>query len=265
MSAIISATEAHFSDLDDQIERIHRLAVQPALDKEIHSRNARVATGFQDASDILTKLAVVIAYSQAARSKKVDILMASGAFSRAFGGFNSTEVAKMNPCNIIDDHWPALTAITKKNKAFQIVMAARAINRIEAQIIALFADTSIPRRIHSTADIEQFWVGFRKLQAKLKTHDVPFVHSTTSLLHFMLHVGFDCAKPDSAVVKAAKILGWFPKDKTPSDMDLREIVRRVQTYALERKLRPGVVDLCLLIIGGQTSASDFVDPTYYQA
>ncbi len=38
----------------------------------------------------------------------------------------------------------------------------------------------------------------------MKNHKVSFFGSNTSLLHLLLEIGYDCAKPDLVVMKVAK-------------------------------------------------------------
>jgi hypothetical protein len=47
----------------------------------------------------------------------------------------------------------------------------------------------------------------------------------------------------------------------PNDRDLRQLVKTVQEYALSREIRPSVVDLYLLVYGGQTWAMQFAKST----
>ncbi len=58
----------------------------------------------------------------------------------------------------------------------------------------------------SQTDIPIFWAAFDGLRARLIERDFPFVKERTSLLHLLMELGYDCAKPDSAVLKAA--LAW---------------------------------------------------------
>jgi hypothetical protein len=86
-------------------------------------------------------------------------------------------------------------------------------------------------------------------------------------------LGFDCAKPDLVVMRAAVDLGIVPEppkqNKNPDvyrahpEKSLQEVVTTIQSYALSRKTRAPVIDLYFLIHGGQSDAVGLVGRGYY--
>jgi hypothetical protein len=85
--------------------------------------------------------------------------------------------------------------------------------------------------------------------------------------------GFDCAKPDLAVMKAAVEMGIAPdapKQKRNPDKscayperDLRNAIKAIQSYAVCRSTRAPVMDLYFLIHGGQLGVRELVQDGYY--
>lgn len=97
---------------------------------------------------------------------------------------------------------------------------------------------------------------FSFLRQALQAADMPFFGRVTSLLHLLLHFGFDCVKPDKVVQDVAISIGLL-REK-PREPDLLGLVRALQEYAVSRGTRPAVVDLDLLIEGRQTWALQFL-------
>jgi len=78
--------------------------------------------------------------------------------------------------------------------------------------------------------------------------------------------GFDCAKPDLAVMKAAVDLGIVapaPKNRSHGEADLKRAVAAIQAYGVSKGIRVPVIDLYFLIRGGQTGVKHLVRPEYY--
>ena len=90
---------------------------------------------------------------------------------------------------------------------------------------------------------------------------MPFFKQSTSLLHFLLHIGYDCIKPDVIIMKVAKELGIVSSN---SEKEKLQVVRFVQLYSISRRMRPSIVDFYLLIYGGQRWAKQFVHPSFYE-
>lgn len=83
---------------------------------------------------------------------------------------------------------------------------------------------------------------------------MPFMGNITTLLHMLLEMGYDCIKPDRILLKFANEVGISNK---------KRFVRVLQEYSLYKNIKPSIVDLYLLIYGGQLSAKHFVKPEYY--
>lgn len=256
-----------YDKLDRIIERIEKYRVDPLLSDEIRKRNAKVPPTFRRDSQILRDLVLVIAYSQGSTSDLVDKLDQQGHLDKVFLKYDIDKVAALNPCDLVDtvEKWRPIAAIRKKAKVFHVVMAARAIKKTKGRLRELLRPASLAQRISRPADILSFHDEFARIQAEIKDIDIPFLHSTTSLLHFLMHVGYDCVKPDTKVVQVARELGWISNKKTVSDGELREIVKQAQGYALARGIRPSIVDLYMLIHGDQSWAKKFVHREYYAA
>lgn len=96
----------------------------------------------------------------------------------------------------------------------------------------------------------------------MKNNKIPFFQSTTSLLHFLLDIGYDCMKPDLVVIKVAKKLNIV--DNETGDKNFRKTVRFIQEYSVDRQIRPSIVDFYFLINEGQMGAKKFVNPDFYK-
>ena len=106
----------------------------------------------------------LIAYSQGANSSIVRSIIDSNIFSKIFCEFNVPEVAKLNPCDLIDKYWSLVGGIRRQTKFFHIIMLAR--KRIQESdiVIDLLNNTKIPERLNNQEDIIRFWRGFDELQ-----------------------------------------------------------------------------------------------------
>jgi len=95
----------------------------------------------------------------------------------------------------------------------------------------------------------------------LKEEKMPFFKQSTSLLHFLLKIGYDCIKPDQIVMNVAKELRITDSE---SEKGRLQAVRVVQLYSVNRKIRPSIVDFYLLIYGRQSWAIKFVNSSFYE-
>lgn len=101
----------------------------------------------------------------------------------------------------------------------------------------------------------------------------PHFSNFISLCHLLMELGFDCAKPDIIVMKAAVDLGIVPeppkqknnpdKSRPHPESSLQQAVSTIQRYALSRHTRAPVTDLYFLIHGGQSDAIGLVKAAYY--
>ncbi len=249
-----------FSDIDNIIDRINGYKQEPLFSSEISRRQIKRVSPFLDDNKILKTFAYLIAYSQNANSELVERLLLSGNFDMAFDNFELDKVAKMNPCDIADNYWSSISVIRQQAKLFHIVSLARKIKGI-GSISAILNDKNIPKQITTEQDIEDFWKGFDKLQKILKQRKIPFFQSTTSLLHFLLHTGYDCIKPDLVIMKVARKLEIVENEE--GDKNFRATVKAIQQYSIARNIRPAIIDLYFLIDEGQRGAKKFVRSEFY--
>lgn len=62
-------------------------------------------------------------------------------------------------------------------------------------------------------------------------------------------------------MKVAQKIGIVDSNK--GDTNFRKVVRTIQEYCVDRKLRPSIVDLYFLIDEGQKAAKKYVRSDYY--
>jgi 3-methyladenine DNA glycosylase Tag len=250
-----------YNKIDNIIKRVNRFKHEPLFSEEKNRRHNKIVSPLLTDDEILKILSYLIAFSQNSNSERVEQLLKSGKFDEAFENFNIDEVVKLNPCDIADNHWNSIKDIRQQAKLFHIVSLARKI-----KYLGSFADIlnqiNIPTRICTQDDIELFWMGFDKLLKLLKNNKIPFFQSTTSLLHFLMDIGYDCVKPDLVVMKVAKKLNIVDNEK--GDTSFRKTVRFVREYSIHRAIRPPIVDLYFLIDEGQMGARKFVKQEYYK-
>ena len=250
-----------FADIDNIIEKIERFKIEPIFSEEKTRRQNKIVLTLLDDNEILKTLSYLIAYSQNSNSETVERVLKSGNFDKAFEDFDIDKVVKLNPCDIADKHWNSIKGIRQQAKLFHIVSLARKIKNI-GSFVDILNQSNIPSKIKTENDINKFWHGFDKLLFTMKQNKIPIYQSTTSLFHFLLHIGYDCVKPDLVVMKVVKRLNIV--ENTTRNKNLRETVRFIQEYSIERKIRPSIVDLYFLIDGGQMGAKKFVKQDYYK-
>lgn len=250
-----------FGDIDNIIETVDRFKIEPLFSEEKNRRQNKIVSTLLDDNEILKTLSHLIAYSQNSNSEIVEQVLKSGKFDKAFEDFKIAEVVKLNPCDIADKHWSSIKGIRQQAKLFHIVSLSRKIKNI-GSFADILNQINIPTTIRTENDIQTFWLGFDKLLATLKNNKIPFFQSTTSLLHFLLDIGYDCVKPDLVVMKVAKKLNIV--DNETGDKNFRKTVRFIQEYSVDRKIRPSIVDFYFLIDEGQKGAKKFVNSDFYK-
>ena len=246
--------------IDKIIKRINGYKIEPIFSIEIESRNNRQVSDNLTEDEIIEIFITLIAFSQNANSKLVEQIVSSGIFKEIFAGFDINKIVKMNPCDLADQYWDKIGAIRQQAKLFHIVSLSRKIKKI-GTFNKLLTETKIPKNIQSKDDIDVFWIGFKKLKKTMEENKVPFFRSTTTLLHFLLETGYDCVKPDLAVMKVAKKIGIV--DNKKGEKHLIKTVRTIQEYSVLKNIRPSIVDLYFLIDGGQLGAKKFVESEFY--
>ena len=105
----------------------------------------------------------------------------------------------MNPSDLADKYWDEIKGIRQQSKLFHIVSLARKMNRMhrdQISMIEIIKDSNLPSRIRNHIDIKEFWNSFEKIKMEFVKYDIPFFRSDTSLLHLLLHMGYDCVKPE---------------------------------------------------------------------
>lgn len=249
-----------FSEIDRIIEKIDRFKFEPIFGEEKAKRQNNFVSDFQNDDEILKTLSYLIAYSQNSNSEIVEQLLKSKKFDLAFENFSVNKVVNLNPCDIADNHWSSIKGIRQQAKLFHIVSIARKIKKMEP-FVHILNMVNIPKEISNQNDIESFWIGFDQLLDKMKTNKIPFFQSTTSLLHLLMDIGYDCVKPDLVVMKVAKKLEIVDNEK--GDKNFINTVRLIQEYSIDRKIRPTIVDFYFLIYGAQKGAIKFVTPEFY--
>ena len=246
-----------FEALDRITESALSVALEPAFSEEVDRRaNRKPAVPATD-GDCVREFATLIAFSQNARSDLVAGMIEKGSLRIAFGDFDVSHVAALNAQSILEAHWERIRCIRFRKKVKAIIGAAQAMEHLHRSGFDLRKHLrAYPARIQRSADITDFWHSFDSLRGQFRAAKMPYFNQLTSLLHLLLHFGFDCLKPDLIVQNAAIETGLLPPK--PGERDLRQLVQTIQEYSLSRGTRPGVVDFYLLVYGGQTWAMQFV-------
>lgn len=255
-----AAWTKNISALDEIVRDVNRRKIEPAFSDEVRRRLDRYQSAPTTDTDMLREMASLIAYSQNARSGLVGAMLESGAFERAFQGFNVDAVAILNPKQIKAKHWNDVRVIRFPGKLSAIVNCAKALLRIAEEhrsFRGLLSNCAIPNNLETEADVSTFWTGFDTLRRTLNDCQMPFFRNDVSLLHLLLHLGYDCLKPDLIVMRVAKQLGLVDNEK--SRRERREFVHLTQSYSVSRGMKPAVLDLYLLVFGGQEWATQFAE------
>lgn len=254
-----------FDSIDLIIRRVNSAKMEPAFSNEIKERLQRNPKMIKNDNDVLRKFSELIAFSQNAKSNLVSDMLNRNIWEDIFNKFQVDKVVRMNARVVEDKHWDEINVIRFPEKIRSIIGCAKSMTVMRKRygsFSSLLTRTEIPIRLHSEEDIEKFWAGFEVLKKELKESNMPFFKQPTSLLHFLLHAGYDCIKPDLIVMRVAKKLGIVPKET--GIKNLSAVVRVIQQYSVKRNMRPSIVDLYLLIYGGQLWAKQFVKPEFYE-
>jgi hypothetical protein len=249
-----------YKKIDEIIDKVIKFKIEPKFNIEFTKRKENKPPEKISTNELLEIFVRLIAFSQQALSKNVKVIIVDKIFNEILDNYDVEKVVNMNPCDLVEQHWAKVTGIRQQSKFFQIVMFSRLIRK-DNSVLKLLTNPPIPKTIKSEADIKEFWIGFKTLQKKLKLAKTPFLRETTTLLHFLLDLGYDCIKPDSAVMKASKKIGIV--ESVTGEKNLIKAVTFIQNYALKKGIKPSIVDLYLLIEGRQTDASQLVHKAYY--
>lgn len=251
----------YFDDITNMLRAVHQFKIEPDFEFAKKQREGRIAFKIETEAHLLEIFVHLIAYSQQAKSNLVrDLLENKKTLDIVFENYDVNLVASKNPCDLVDKYWKQCTAIRHTTKFFHVVMFARLLKK-KKEVFKKLASPQLPKTVSCEDDLKVFWDNFESLQSFLKEVKAPFLREKTTLLHFLLHTGFFCVKPDSAVMKSSLKIG-IVKSKT-GDANLIKTVQSIQSYALHTGIAPAVLDLYFLIDGGQKDAAKLVRKEYY--
>jgi 3-methyladenine DNA glycosylase Tag len=276
--AICEAQEyqALFPDIDQMVSRVNEFRIDPEFQNEVNARaNSKPDFALSDI-EILKKFVYLIAYSQQANSQRVTKLVQSGTFDEIFKGYSLQNVASLNRDTILQQYWSKIGAIRYQKKIGSIIGCAKALLKVQSgytSFMAYLQKVEIPRTIKTEEELQEFWEKFAQVRKDLNEAKMPFFGNFTSLCHLLLDLGYDCAKPDSAVMKAAVKLrivsalekqGYSNKYPVFPEHQLKKVICTMQLYGMCRDLRTPVIDFYLLIHGEQKGARAYVRFAYYR-
>lgn len=255
-------TKKIYDSIDKIFKKVDKYKIDPELYNEIKERNSRTVFNEISNDELLRKYAEIVCFSQRTNSKLVrDILLPSKEYKAAFRNFSTKEVSKLDSEDVKAKYWKKpLTYMTFPSKISAIIDFAKHIeskNSISKELL----NTGIPRKLKTQNDVDKFWIEFDTLLTKMKERKVRYLQTTTSLLHFLLDFGYDCIKPDSAVLEVCQRLGII--EKKSGDKNLRKAVDFLLRYSVEKGLRPSIVDLHFLIDKPQEGARKYVREKYF--
>ena len=88
-------------------------------------------------------------------------------------------------------------------------------------------------------------------------YPVRFLFLTVFVISISAGLGYDCLKPDVITMRAARQLGLVADEEDAREK--RRVVQLSQLYGVSRGVKPAVLDLYLLVFGGQQWALQFID------
>lgn len=254
-----------FNIFDAIRTNVDSYARKQMLSDEISSRNNRYEnTVLAEKNNLLRVMATLIAFSNNAPSDAVGEIIEGGIFERVFYNFDLDKVASLNPDNIVSREWDNIKSIRFKKKVDAIVKCAKLLKKNgndKATIESIYKNYNLPKDINNENDIVKFWEQFDRIFASFKKSDMPYFKNDTTLLHLLLHLGFPCIKPDLIVMKVAASLGIVKardNHNTYSSDEKKLVVKTIQKYCILQNIKPAVMDLYILIYGGQKYALRYV-------
>jgi len=252
-----------FKNLNREINLINKYATD-LFNKDLENRSKKVHFP-KNNNELFKMISVLIFYSQNAKSYLVDEVVKSNKTKKIFKNYNAKCFSRANPCDIVEKYWDDISAIRQKTKVFQIVLVARLLKKND--ICRFVKSLNIPDNIKTKDDIDTFWDRVIKLKEYFQSLSFPFLSSTTTILHFLMEIGFPSIKPDSAVQKAFNKLSGNKifNIGVLSDDEIKQILNAIQEFAITSSMDPKQVDLYLLTIGGQSSIlnNGYINPGYY--
>jgi 3-methyladenine DNA glycosylase Tag len=252
--------------IDRIVERVHEFKVDAIFTPEYESRLSKTPDFSLNDEYVLRRLVTLIAYSNQANSSRVSALVDSPRFSEIFAEFNVEAVARLSEQQVLSSHWSVLKPIRFRYKVGRMLQCAEcvlSIQRTQGSFMGYLKGIGFPSSHESPSDIRAFWAAFDQIRTYFAAVGLPYFKNFTSLCHLLTDLGFECAKPDSAVMKVAGKLGIVPALKQHPERNLRMVVETLQAYAVSRGTRVPVLDLYFLIHGGQSDALAYVGRRYY--
>ena len=178
-----------YEHIDNIIERINTYKIEPIFSNEIQSRNNRKVSKNLSENKIIEIFTILIAYSQNANSKLVEEIINTGIFNKIFADFNLNKIVDLNPCDLADEYWEKIRGIRQQAKLFHIVSLARKIKKT-GSFNKFLTETEIPKIIKTENDIDDFWIGFKKLKKIMEVNKLIY-ESYKSNQKVMLSRKFD--------------------------------------------------------------------------
>lgn len=252
-----------FRAIDKIFENVEAVKKEPDFSVEVSVRQSRGDIDLQsqfDDKEILKLLAELIAFSQNANSSLVSKMLDNGTFVRLFSNFDISTVGRINADDWISKHWQEVKVIRFKKKIHAIINCAKVLMEIQEEygsFINMLENFKIPRQLQVFSDVDAFWQGFLKLKIEITRLNMPYYKNTTTLLHFLLTIGYDCIKPDLIIMRVAQSIGIV--SVATGDKNLIKVVQTVQKYSIAKNVKPAVVDFYFLIYGGQAWAKQFIN------
>jgi hypothetical protein len=248
-----------FHRIDLIREEVDSQVREPEFSDEKREREQRNPNMIEDDNDVLRRFAELIAFSENAKSDKVSNMLETDIFTVIFNQFKIEVVAKMDANTVLAQYWNVIKDIRFRHKVDKIISCAKSLVSIRSKhgsFLSMLEKHNIPHKLESEGDLKNFWQGFDSLRYVLEKENMPFFRSHISLLHFLLDIGYDCIKPDVVVMKVAKDLGIVEREE--GRQNFRRTVRFIQSYCINRNIKPAVIDLYLLVYGRQNWAKKFL-------
>ncbi len=243
-----------YEKIDEIFMKVNACRKEPEFGDEVNSRNDKFPNKNMSQNELFEKMATLICFSQNAKAGAVEKMINRSEFREIFQNFDIISVANTDSNSIISESWELLKPIRFKGKISSIVKCAVLLSSDKFNLSAMLKN--IPVKIQTHDDIKVFWKNFYIMREKLKEIKMPFYSNTTSLLHLLLYLGYDCIKPDTIVMNVA--IDSLHIVTGRRDNDLIKVVTLIQGYALYKRIRPTIVDFYLLVYGGQTWAKNFI-------
>jgi hypothetical protein len=224
-----------FEAIGKMVERVNRFKIDPQFTQQVEERHGKVPDFTLDDQRVLRHLMVLIAYSNNANAEKGTRLVEGKVFESVFEKYFVEKTTEVTAESIIDSCWQDLTAIRFKYKVDAWVRCARCLLSIQGRFgsfMRYINSVGLPSPIKSEDDIRAFWEGFNQIRAYFLELRLPYFGNFTSLCHLLLHLGFDCAKPDKS--RAVEIERLLPRLTVQR---FRDLVGMARVWALRNNRR----------------------------